>query len=249
MCAMNPRLLRPLATGFNPKSISGLALWLDAADNSTLTMNSSTVEEIRDKSGNARNFAQSTAANQPTLSTINGRQCLESSTVRIMNGNAAANALTQNVPGLTIVAVGKIPSNAAADLVFFSTATSSAVGRVALRSNGAATGVLTGGRRLDSNGFQSVEHVTARVPAIHAGVFDYTNSDLFLYLNGTLAASSTSFQTNGSSENTASMSASILGAATDSLLGELLIWRRVLTASEFSYMTRAIGRKWGITVA
>jgi hypothetical protein len=33
---MNPRTLRPSATGFNPRSISGLALWLDAADTSTL---------------------------------------------------------------------------------------------------------------------------------------------------------------------------------------------------------------------
>jgi hypothetical protein len=29
---MNPRLLRPRASGFDPRSISGLALWLDAAD-------------------------------------------------------------------------------------------------------------------------------------------------------------------------------------------------------------------------
>ena len=33
---MNPRLLRPRQTGFTPRSISGLALWLDAADSSTL---------------------------------------------------------------------------------------------------------------------------------------------------------------------------------------------------------------------
>ncbi len=33
---MNPRLLRPAASGFNPRQISGLALWLDAADPSSL---------------------------------------------------------------------------------------------------------------------------------------------------------------------------------------------------------------------
>jgi hypothetical protein len=32
---MSPRLLRPRQTGFNPRSISGLALWLDGADSST----------------------------------------------------------------------------------------------------------------------------------------------------------------------------------------------------------------------
>jgi len=33
---MNPKLLRPLASGFNPRQISGLALWLDGADSSSL---------------------------------------------------------------------------------------------------------------------------------------------------------------------------------------------------------------------
>ncbi len=40
---MSPRLLRPRATGFNPKSISGLKLWLDVANTSSLTFNGSTV--------------------------------------------------------------------------------------------------------------------------------------------------------------------------------------------------------------
>jgi hypothetical protein len=34
--AQSPRVLRPKATGFTPRSISGLALWLDASDASTL---------------------------------------------------------------------------------------------------------------------------------------------------------------------------------------------------------------------
>lgn len=33
---MNPRLLRPTASGFNPRQISGLAAWYDASDSSTL---------------------------------------------------------------------------------------------------------------------------------------------------------------------------------------------------------------------
>jgi hypothetical protein len=33
--AMNHRTLRPSVSGFTPRSISGLALWLDGADSST----------------------------------------------------------------------------------------------------------------------------------------------------------------------------------------------------------------------
>jgi len=66
MCAMNPRLLRPLASGaFNPKSIAGLAVWLDGSDSDTVTLNGSNVSEWRDKSGNDRHAVQATALAQP----------------------------------------------------------------------------------------------------------------------------------------------------------------------------------------
>jgi hypothetical protein len=42
------------------------SLWLDAADASTITLNSTTVSQWNDKSGNSRNFSQATAGNQPT---------------------------------------------------------------------------------------------------------------------------------------------------------------------------------------
>lgn len=51
------------------------ALWLDAADASTITLNSTTVSQWNDKSGNSRNFSQATAGNQPVYSTnaLNGK--------------------------------------------------------------------------------------------------------------------------------------------------------------------------------
>lgn len=42
-------------------------LWLDAADFSTLTLNSSTVSQWRDKSGNGRHASQATPSAQPQL--------------------------------------------------------------------------------------------------------------------------------------------------------------------------------------
>jgi len=51
------------------------ALWLDAADASTITLNSTTVSQWNDKSGNSRNFSQATAGSQPVYSTnaLNGK--------------------------------------------------------------------------------------------------------------------------------------------------------------------------------
>ena len=42
------------------------ALWLDAADSDTITLNGSTVSQWSDKSGNSRSAAQGTVARQPT---------------------------------------------------------------------------------------------------------------------------------------------------------------------------------------
>jgi hypothetical protein len=66
------------AKGFDPRSISGLALWLDAADASTITLNGSSVSQWNDKSGNNRHFSQSSATWQPAYWTaaINGRNAL-----------------------------------------------------------------------------------------------------------------------------------------------------------------------------
>jgi hypothetical protein len=73
---MNPRLLRPTASGFNPRSISGLNGWWDAADASTVTI-STGVSEWRDKSGNARHAAQTIGNNQPGYTnTLNGKNTL-----------------------------------------------------------------------------------------------------------------------------------------------------------------------------
>jgi hypothetical protein len=88
MSPMNPRLLRPLATGFNPKSIAGLFLWLDPSDESTLgntssgtggASNNGPVKYLADKSGGGRHATQTGADSAaPTLlaGALNGRSVL-----------------------------------------------------------------------------------------------------------------------------------------------------------------------------
>jgi hypothetical protein len=75
---MSPRLLRPRASGFNPKSISGLVAWFDADDVSTFTLSGTDVSEWRDKSGNGYAVSQSTGNNQPNRTgSIGGRACID----------------------------------------------------------------------------------------------------------------------------------------------------------------------------
>jgi len=102
MCAMNPRLLRPTPTGFDLRRLSGLVQWYDAADQSTMTLNGSTVSEWRSKVGGVA-LSQGTAAAQPTLTTgyYNGRSALT-----FDGGDSLSNSsLPIQINGMTIAAV------------------------------------------------------------------------------------------------------------------------------------------------
>ena len=63
---------------FTPASISGLQLWLDAADTATITHSGGSVSQWDDKSGNGYHATQATGASQFTtgVSYINGRNAL-----------------------------------------------------------------------------------------------------------------------------------------------------------------------------
>ena len=72
--AMSPRLLRPRATGFSPKSIANLFAWFDAADTASLFSDDAATTTVaadsqvavwRDKSGNGYHLTQRTANNRP----------------------------------------------------------------------------------------------------------------------------------------------------------------------------------------
>jgi len=62
---MSPRLLRPIASGFDPRRLAGLVQWLDASDSSTVTLNSGAISEWRSKSSSGVAVSQGTALNQP----------------------------------------------------------------------------------------------------------------------------------------------------------------------------------------
>lgn len=79
-------------TVWNPSMIS-TALWLDAADASTVTTVSGAVSQWNDKSGNARHVTQATAGNRPTL-TSNGLSNRNVITFNAANSTRLSGSLT-----------------------------------------------------------------------------------------------------------------------------------------------------------
>lgn len=257
---MNPRLLRPMASGFNPRSIAGLQLWLDGSDSSTLTLNGSTVSEWRDKSGNNRHFAQATAANQPATGTLNGRRTLTSAGSAFMTGNAATLGVARNIGGLTMIVVGTETNTSGGStytMITFTVAASlaarAAIVRVSVNAN---FQFAAGGRRMDADAFALAGSAANQSAAatVLTGTFDYANSDAFLHKDGTLAGQTTTFQTDGNTSDTNSQGVGLFAAPTGTnamsgSIAEVLVYNRSLLAAERQRIERYLGRKWGVTVA
>ena len=75
--AMNQKLLRPKASGFNPKALPGFVYWLDASQSSTITTQTG-VSEWRDAAGGTIKATQITANSQPAYQTAqqNGKNAV-----------------------------------------------------------------------------------------------------------------------------------------------------------------------------
>ena len=73
--------------GFDPRTIAGCRLWLDAADSNVVIRSGTNVTQWNDKSGNGFNFSQATTARQPiyTTNSLNGLNAITFSGVGVQN--------------------------------------------------------------------------------------------------------------------------------------------------------------------
>lgn len=247
MCAMNPRLLRPIQTGFTPRKIADLALWLDASDSSTITT-STGVSEWRDKSGKGNNFAQTTGNNQPTVTTAgqNGLNTLtfNGSSQKLLSTSASLSlssthsvfaVVNPRIRKISAILVGSINTE-----LFYGDGSSFSGSKFG--AYGTARAVYGGGTI--TTGVYQV------FTAICAGATMPT--DLSMYTNGT--GGTASVQTAGTAPGVA-MSAFLGIGAFESLqywdgsIAEIVVYTRTLGTTERQAVERWLGKKWGITVA
>jgi hypothetical protein len=265
---MSPRLLRPrAASGFDPRRIANLALWLDFADLSSLAQNSDgttavaaasdPIGYIADKSGNARHFAQSINNNRPLLGSMNGRPAaaFDGSNDSLL-GNAAALNIARNVGGFTAFVVKK--SNATNVQMSFLNVLNgtSGLSRFNLGYSGGLRKAV-GGRRLDGNPLSFVDvgmpnATTALV--IFGGRLNYASggaSAIEGIVNGTFPAAN-SLTGTGNTSDTDSISVGIGASAGgteqffNGTMCEVLAFQRVLSDAEVQTLNTYLARKWGV---
>ena len=262
--AMSPRLLRPRASGFNPRSISGLALWLDPTDSSSMTIDTG-VSLISDKSGTGRNFSSSVGNNQPTLTTIGGKTALNfnGTSHRLFAADAEIQTSLTGSVSLFIVFEATFPGNAT---FLFSQVQSVGLSQrnefnVGLSANQGsswlfgtlrtrATSVRTGGNTNADQRFDSVDVSGRNVATLQA---DFTSSSVTSTAWRNNIAAPSSAGTSGPS-GVVGLAIGFRNTATPDLfyvgrIGEIIAYSTAISTSQRLAVQSYLARKWSITLA
>lgn len=245
---MSPRLLRPVASGFNPASISGIVHWWDANDAATLTLDSGAVSTWTSKAGAKTAASQSVANNRPVTTTVNGKTAL---------------SFDGSNDGLDFTGTARTDETwiiAAAQ-----TADQSGT-RALVADNGNGFGIYTAKgsvRLMDTSWGAYTDGVNRHRTQYNAnpavpfgpGVISIVRSAAaggFMFIDGTQRTSifgATSFTTSLSTTLSRIGYISSTVFPLQGWIGEILLYDRALPAADRLKIERYLGKKWGITVA
>jgi hypothetical protein len=238
---MNPRLLRPTPTGFDPRRIAGLQLWLDAADASSLTIDTG-VSEWRDKSGRAKHFVQVTGNNQPsaTTQTIGGRVALGFDGT---NDSLSCSEAIPNTRPMTFFLVQRIVTKTSFGMSYTS---GSGGSTFEVRQSGS-----TGGLNVVASGANNIDNAASdRLGINDVIVLSYPASGSMAgFRNGATVPLGTAPANNPGLSGT-----HFIGQRTDGFfgnvaIGEIIAYNTLLSVAQRLAVQAYLGRKWGITIA
>lgn len=226
---------------FDPLSVAGCQLWLDAADTSTFVLSASKVTRWNDKSTNRYNVAQANSGRQPSLTTSPRGVALSGAVA--LTQTAGNVPLLRDATALTILTVARVTttiSNNNLMTFWFSsidTISSASSPKFYIQLNGANNIALAWN---GASSMSSSNSVTENTSAIIGAVLSSTAST---DINGTLTS------TAGASLNAASADALFtLGYPdfTETTVYEILIYNRELTSVERQYIEGYLAFKWSL---
>ena len=242
-----------------------LALWLDADDVATISLNplnNSDVVQWSDKSGNNYHVSQATAALQPRYeaSGMNGKPALNNLDGRVLERGATP--MFRNVAGATIVAVHRatlplvgVANNGMTVFVNSGSAVGSTrLGLVTAPSPGTAGTFSLAGRRLDTDAFATVSSPTSLTadPTIWIGNADYANAQANTWLDGTADIAGAAFQTAGSTSDTNTLGIGLFSRPSGGLdtynntrMSEVLLINATLSTDDRQKLEGYLAWKWG----
>jgi len=246
---MSPRLLRPVASGFNPKRLTGLVGWYDALDASTITT-STGVSQWRDKGGLNHHANQTTGGNQPPLTgNIDGKA------VPSFNGTSHRLVITYAaaIGGLVDYSIFGVARDGATTNAFrcwWGQAQNvlSATRKYFIGANNAGSAIGA----IQTEGFTSPTMTLSGVATRRSGIMAdlwalrRTSAEATFRQNGFLRATVASPGTFTSTENLTI--GSMVGTEFLWLgdVGEILVYNRGLSATETATVEAYLSKKWNV---
>jgi hypothetical protein len=231
--------------GFDPRSVPGCQLWLDAADSSSLVLSGSNVTQWTDKSLNVSSTTSVAGTNVLTQNAINGRQAI------LLNGSSSFTGSTTGSGTTLTVCIVATQSNtcaASGGLVCFGRsgfADWNDTGSVAITNFPVGSGQMISTRAGKNT---QIVNTGVSTPFIYILIFDgtYANS----YFNGTIQTSSniahsgTFAYTEYKIGTRAGNSGNIFWTG---FIGESIIFNTALTTSQRQQIEGYLAHKWGLT--
>ena len=238
---------------WTPALLPSLALWLDAADLSTLTIPTTTaVSQWRDKSGYNRHFAQSNVNVRPLYRAqgFNGRPCLENVTGD--NMTIGSSGLGRNVDCITCAIVGSHPVAAIASNASELSITSGTSGaRFSMSPNPNAANVYGFfGKRLDAESVANFSSSTDALanrgnPWIRVGQMVYSGAVGNHWTNGTQDMTTLAGGTSGTTSDTNSAGGSIFSSTPNGTkLSEIVLTHSQVTQREREALEGYLAWHW-----
>jgi hypothetical protein len=226
---------------WSPANIT-TALWLDAADASTVTTVSGAVSQWNDKSGNARHATQGTAGSRPAYSATS----LNSLPGFTFDGSDDFLALPNST----------MPSAQSSVFAVFKTGSALVTGRLIGRSYNAEGWTLntlnTGAVRLRVNTTNAIATTIATSSSyIAAGIYDQVNTSASIYDNTPVTAAETGAITYGASDTTAIGAATVSGsfpiASFNGVMSEIIVIHSAASTDTRQRIYGYLAHKWGLT--
>jgi hypothetical protein len=245
---MNPRLLRPRATapaGFDPRTIAGLALWLDASDSATLfdattggslVSAGSAVGRWEDKSGNDRHATQGAANNRPQRSaaTVNGLDAL------LFDGSNDFFTTTSFTLAQPITTLAVVRPASTGNLFCIADGAPSGT-RVQMAALSGGFFRMFGGSIMDG----TLSVFSANSTALVGGLFSGTSSQI--RANGVALATNQTTAGTGGLTTGARVGAAIDGSSPyNGRICEMVYYSGALSSAQLSAVEAYLMRKWGI---
>jgi hypothetical protein len=242
---------------WTPSAIS-TALWLDAADSSTLfasavggsgSVADGAVSRWEDKSGSGRHVSQSNLGQAPIRKTAiqNSLDVVRFDSAGLLNNNAQ---LLRNVSGYSFFFAG-VSTTATAERTMFAVSTSANNARFVAAKLATSGFLRVGGRRTVAQSFSAAEStVNLNTAAVVSCVANHSATTITSWANGTQAATNTSWHDAGTTENDAGGAFVAFNAGSSSNffgdIFELVLVHQSMAVADRQIVEGYLAWKWGL---